>query len=299
MLSVANWGGILLHLRGNVQGYLWAGSKTKFLRFVVGRHDLPFYYPEEVKIQKSFLDAYLKGQDQDGWTTGKVPPVSLRLRKGDVGFNHPEGEKTFPSRDEMEWPIKRTQYTKYFLDSNGGLGPSEATQKEPAVVSYEALGCIEDPKLVQFATQPFQKETEITGHIVAHLNVSVDSAHGGGQEQHPDLDLFVTLRHISPQGNEVFYTGSSGDNVPVCKGWLRVSLRKVNEEHPKNLPFLPYREYLSTDVQPLNNKEVYAVDVELWPTNVVVEEGGKLIFEVSSGDTQGCGKFQHTSAIDR
>lgn len=42
LLSVANWGGINLHLRGNVEGYTWAGSKFKYLRFITGRHDLPF-----------------------------------------------------------------------------------------------------------------------------------------------------------------------------------------------------------------------------------------------------------------
>lgn len=63
LLSVANLGGISLHLRGNVLGYLWAGSEFKYLRFIVGRHDLPFYYPEEVKVQQSFLDAWLKGDD--------------------------------------------------------------------------------------------------------------------------------------------------------------------------------------------------------------------------------------------
>lgn len=39
LLSVANWGGILLHMRGNVHGYLNAGSKNKFLRFITGRHE--------------------------------------------------------------------------------------------------------------------------------------------------------------------------------------------------------------------------------------------------------------------
>lgn len=43
MLSVANLGGITLHLRGNVVGYLEAGSKNKWLHFVSGRHDIPFY----------------------------------------------------------------------------------------------------------------------------------------------------------------------------------------------------------------------------------------------------------------
>ena len=44
LLSVANWGGILLHLRGNVEGWTGAGSRMKYLRFITGRHDLPFYY---------------------------------------------------------------------------------------------------------------------------------------------------------------------------------------------------------------------------------------------------------------
>ena len=53
LLSVANLGGILLHLRGNVMGYLEAGSKNKWLNFISGRHDLPFYLEHYVKLQKS------------------------------------------------------------------------------------------------------------------------------------------------------------------------------------------------------------------------------------------------------
>lgn len=45
--------------------------------------------------------------------------------------------------------------------------------------------------------------------------------------------------------------------------------------------------------------EVYAVDVELWPTNVVVECGGRLVLEVSSGDTAGSGFWGHDDPIDR
>ncbi|KAF7528407.1 hypothetical protein G7054_g10158 [Neopestalotiopsis clavispora] len=297
VLSVANWGGILLHLRGNVQGYLGVSSKNKFLRFIVGRHDLPFYYKEEVEIQKSFLDAYLKGNDSAGWSSGKVAPVSVCLRQGDVGFNNPEAEKQFARREESEWPIARTQYTKYYILADAGL--STAIEPQPvSKISYKALGSLQQPHLVQFTTAPFAETTEITGHITAHLNVSVESS-ADPLPSRQDMDVFVTLRHISPQGNEVFYTGSSGDNVPVCKGWLRVSLRQVKTDHPQHRHYLPYREYLSTDVQPVLNGHVYAVDIELWPTNVVIDKGGKLIFEVSSGDTQGSGLFQHTNPKDR
>ncbi len=103
----------------------------------------------------------------------------------------------------------------------------------------------------------------------------------------------MTLRHIGPNGTEIFYTGTAGDPVPLTKGWLRVSLRKVNKESLKHREWLPYRGYTSRDILPVIPGDVYPVDVEIWPTNVIVEKGGKLMFEVASGDTQGSGIFRH------
>lgn len=299
LLSVGNWGGILLHLRGNLEGYTHAGSQKKWLRMITGRHDLPFYYEQEVAVQQSFLDAFLKGEDRDGWTTGKVPPVDLVLRKGDVPFNNPGEEKKFPRRAENEWPLARTQWSKWYLTMDKGLTPDvqQAQTALPTKFTYKALGTLEDPHLVQFTTDPFAQETEITGPVVAHLSVSSSPEAGGPTPS--DIDIFVTLRHISPAGKEILYTGTAGDGVPLTKGWLRVSLRKVATDHPKNRPYLPWREYLSTDVQPVVVGEIYEVDVEVWATSVVVEEGGKLVFEVASGDTQGSGVFRHDDPLDR
>jgi hypothetical protein len=49
-------GGILLHLRGNILGFVHACSIFKYLRCITGRHNLPFYYEEKIAVQKSFLD---------------------------------------------------------------------------------------------------------------------------------------------------------------------------------------------------------------------------------------------------
>ncbi|KAF5671071.1 hypothetical protein FDENT_11060 [Fusarium denticulatum] len=297
LLSVGNWGGILLHLRGNIEGYIHAGSKFKYLRLITGRHDLPFYYEEEVEIQRSFLDAFLKGEDRVGWSEeGKVAPVSLVLRKGNVGFNDAEKEKAYPRREENEWPIARTQYKKLFLTPEQGLSWDEP-KTERKKITYKALGTLEKPEVVQFSTPAFEAETEITGHVVAHLNVSVSPDPSGPTPS--DIDLFVTLRHFDPSGEEVFYTGTAGDPVPLTKGWLRVSLRKVDQEHSKHREWLPHRNYTSKDVQPVIQGEVYGVDIEVWPTNVIVDKGGKLVFEVSSGDTQGSGIFLHNDPVDR
>ncbi|KAF7588820.1 hypothetical protein BBP40_005174 [Aspergillus hancockii] len=296
LLSVANWGGILLHLRGNVIGYMNAGSEYKYLRFITGRHDLPFYYDEEVELQRSFLDAFLKGEDRAGWSTGQAPKVDVLLRKGNVGFNNTEAERAYSRRTENEWPLARTQYTKFYLTPDSQL-QTGLPQSKLAKVNYRALGTLDDPQLIQFISPAFEQETEITGHIVARLNVSVSPDKGGPLPS--DIDLFLTLRYISPSGDEVYYTGTAGDPVPLTKGWLRVSMRKVNEKHLRHREYLPYRDYFSTNMLPVMPGEVYPVDVEIWPTNIVVEKGGKLVLEVSSGDTQGSGIFQHNDPTDR
>lgn len=298
LLSVANWGGILLHLRGNVQGYMNAGSDLKYLRFITGRHDLPFYYEEEVELQRSFLDAFLRNEDRVGWSEkGKLPPVDVVLRKGDVGFNDAKAEKAYERRTESEWPIARTQYTKFYLAPDQTLSTSPPSV-ENKVVTYEALGTMDNQKLVQFSTAPFDAETEITGHVVAHLCVSACPS-AGADTKPSDIDVFLTLRYISPEGKEVFYTGTAGDPVPLAKGWLRASLRKVETDNPKHREWLPHREYRSTEVQEVVSEKVYELDVEIWPTNVVVEKGGKIVLEVSSGDTQGSGIFTHAHPDDR
>ena len=301
LLSVANWGGILLHLRGNVQGYLHAGSDLKYLRFITGRHDLPLYYDEEVELQRSFLDAFLKNDDRRGWSVkGKLPPVDMALRKGDVGFNDAAAEKAYPRRTESEWPIDRTQYTPYHLTPDMSLTTTPpSTTSEEQIITYPALGTLSNPHLIQFTTPPFPSETEITGHIVAHLSVSCSKASASQPTTPSDIDLFLTLRHLSPSGSEIFYTGTAGDPVPLTKGWLRTSLRKIHADHPRHAPYLPHREYLSTDVQAVQADTVYEVDVEVWPTNVVVEAGGRLVLEVASGDTQGTGIFGHNHPEDR
>lgn len=43
----------------------------------------------------------------------------------------------------------------------------------------------------------------------------------------------------------------------------------------------------------------YELQVEIWPTCVVVEAGASIVCEVATGDTQGCGIFLHHEPTDR
>jgi predicted acyl esterase len=258
-------------------------------------------YHDEVNIQKSFLDAFLKDQDSYGWTVpGKVSPVTLTLRKGNVGFNDAAAESQYAKREETAWPLPSTKYMKYHLGADNSLALTAQASDIEAQISYSALGSVDrKDHFARFETQPFAQETEITGHVQAHLNVSMTPDSSVAANGDKDIDLFVTLRYIDPSSAEVLYTGTAGDGVPLTKGWLRCSMRKIHTENPRHREYMPHREYLSTDVQEVQPEVVYGVDVEVWPTNVVVEKGGKIVFEVASGDTQGCGIFQHDSCVDR
>jgi uncharacterized membrane protein YcfT len=61
----------------------WA---LQFLRFIVGRHDLPFYYSHSARLQLFFLYAFLKDNDHDGWKIWQQARVHLCLCKGTVAW---------------------------------------------------------------------------------------------------------------------------------------------------------------------------------------------------------------------
>ncbi len=128
---------------------------------------------------------------------------------------------------------------------------------------------IDSPQVISFTSSPFQSETEITGHIVAHLNVSV-SRKARRPYSFGHRSVSVPPAHLSIWERDIFTPGRQASLRLLPRVFLRVSLRKTNPEHPFHYPWLPYRGYLSSDVLPVIPNEVYAVDVELWPTNVVL-----------------------------
>src|SRR5207237_10710047 len=104
LLSAANWGGQGLHTRGNFEGFVRSKSKDKWLEVHGGSHWAPFYTDYGVRLQKRFLGYFLKGE-RNGWE--RQPRVQLNVR-------HP-GEQ-FVLRHENEWPLARTQWTRFYLD---------------------------------------------------------------------------------------------------------------------------------------------------------------------------------------
>jgi hypothetical protein len=283
LLSAANWGGVGLHTRGNFEGWLRADSKQKWLEVHGDTHFTHFYSNYGESLQKRFFDHFLKGDDT-GWA--KQPRVSLNIR-------HPN--ERFVLRAENEWPLARTKWTKYFLQPDGGLAPDAPTTE--TTLSYETTSGD-----LTFRTPPLTKSYEITGPVAAKLWVSSETT---------DADLFLVLRLFDPADKEVTFIGSNDPRTPVGLGWLRASQRKLD---PKQS--LPYRPWHSHDEEwPLKPGEPVELDVEVWPTSIVVPPGYRLALTVRGKDYEvdghdaalpnapypmkGVGPFLHIDPDDR
>jgi predicted acyl esterase len=285
LLSSANWGGQGLHPRGNFEGFVRSAGEQKWLEVHGLEHWTEFYTDYGVALQKKFFGHFLKGEDT-GWDG--QPKVLLQVR-------HP-GER-FVERHENEWPLARTQWTKYHLDATD-LTLSDGPAQQDGTVSYAGFG-----DGVTFLTAPVPSPTELTGPLAAKLFVSSATE---------DADLFLVVRVFGPDLKEVVFHGALDPHTPVAQGWLRASHRKLDKE--LTLPYRPYHTH--DEIEPLEPGEVYELDVEIWPTCIVVPPGHRIgltvrgkdyVYPGDISDTgeklagvwSGVGPFKHDDPRDR
>ena len=284
LLSAGNWGGQGLHPRGNFEGYLRAGSAQKWLEVHGDTHFTHFYSQYGSGLQKKFFGHFLKGENT-GWD--KQPRVSLNIRR--------PGEK-FELRAENEWPLARTQWTKYYLQP-ADRGLSTELPNTETTIAYETTG-----DGVTFLTAPLTRDLEITGPVAAKLWLSSDTT---------DADVFLVLRVFDPAGKEVVFVGSNDPRTPVGLGWLRASHRKLDLKQS-----LTYRPWHTHDEEwPLTPGVAVDLDIEIWPTSIVVPAGYRVGLTVRGKDYEydgtdarvahapypmkGVGPFTHTDPKDR
>jgi predicted acyl esterase len=252
LLSSGNWGGHGLHLRGNTEGYVRCASKQKWLELHGLEHWTHFYTDYGRELQLRFFDHFLKGED-NGWD--KEPPVLLNVR-------HVDG--TFVLRKENEWPISRTQWTKLYLDPAGRTLSLDPVDREEAI-AYKAL-----TESVTFS-MVLDRELEITGPAASKLFVSSSTE---------DADIFLVVRVFDPDGKEVTFQGALDPHSPIAHGWLRASHRKLDPV--VSTEFRPFHSH--DERQALTPGQVYELDVEIWPTCLVIPAGYTLALTVQGKD---------------
>ncbi len=174
---------------------------------------------------------------------------------------------------------------------------SAAAPATGSPVDFAALG-----EGLTFSSLPFERQTEITGPLAAKLFVSSSTT---------DADLFLVFRVFAPDGEEVVFQGALDPHTPVGQGWLRASHRRLD---PSLTTF--YRPYHSHDaLEPLTPGEIVELDIEIWPTCIVVPRGYRVALTVRGKDYEysgpaahlsnmknpmrGCGPFVHDDPQDR
>jgi hypothetical protein len=267
-----------------------AASRHKKLRVHAGTHIHPFYTEEGRRDQLRFFDHWLKGIDNG---VLDEPPVKLAIRKG---------RDRAEWRYEREWPLARTQWTRLYFDLTPE-GPAALVAANPTLASTRSYpasslgatgstsaassqvmgGGIPPGMGIALETAPLAEDLEVTGPLAAVLWVSSSTE---------DMDLFLTIRNLDPDGNEVLETGQQGAPVPVAKGWLRVSHRELDPA--LSLPYRPYHKH--TRRLYLTPGEVVRVEVEIWPTSMVFAKGHRIRLDVQPRDGIGSAAYMHYHA---
>lgn len=214
-------------------------------------------------IQLRWFDHYLKGID-----TGmlKEPPVRLFVM----------GENRW--RDENEWPLKRTRYTKVFLHSRGNAnslsGDGALSLAPPADESadhfvydpndpvptrggtslglaagvYDQTEIERRPDVLVYTSDPLESDLEVTGPITMRL-FAASSA--------PDTDFMAKLVDVRPNG----YAHNLAEGVVRTR----------------------FRESLSKPT-PITPGKAYEYGIDLWSASHVFKKGHRIRLEVTSSN---------------
>ena len=204
----------------------------------------------------SSISYYTLGADR--WSTTTVWPPA--------GFEHESWYFAADGSLTRSEPQNSSGADDYTIDFTATTGRHNRwyTNNGSGDVMYPDRAA-EDGKLLTFTSEPFAKDTEITGHPVITLFVSSTQADGA---------FFVYLEDVSPDGKVTYIT----------EGQLRAVMRQESDTPPPYKKPGPHRSELRADALPLVSGEVAELSFELWATSVLISEGHRLRIAVAGAD---------------
>jgi putative CocE/NonD family hydrolase len=134
-------------------------------------------------------------------------------------------------RYENEWPLARTNWTKYYLRSRGRLMTEAPMFNEgPDCFVQQPIDETSQVNSLKYSTVPFSQDIEIIGPLTIKFYASIDQ---------PDTNW-----HLS-----VYEVDAVGKKNPLAGGWLKASHRGINDgssqpweprhDHTRNVPIKP------------------------------------------------------------
>ena len=246
---IGRWTSAYIHLPGSFSAFAHIQAPKK-LMITTPESGVGFNRPwhENHDIVLRWYDHWLKGND-----TGvmKEAPIHLYI----------EGRNEY--RHENEWPLARTQWTKYHLGLQGGLktGQPGWNEKPDRFTSNSLLMPGEKVPALRYATAPLAQDLEITGPIALELHAAIDG---------PDTNWIVELTEV----------GTTGAETRVSIGWLRASHREIDAEQSK--PWQPVHPHTRSD--PVEPGKVIRYSIEIREISHVFRAGNRMQLVVKAQD---------------
>jgi predicted acyl esterase len=249
VLLMARWSGWPIHLAGAFQA--WEGLATTKKMMIMETKETsgprrPWRDHQDIILR--WYDHWLKGND-----TGFMdePPIRLLIK----------GKNEY--RDEQEWPLARTKWTKMYLGPNGTLSLSRAvTEGSGSFKNDPDLPPNQHAPGITFTSAPFDVPTEMTGPVALYVHARLDQT---------DATWIVTVRDVAPDGT----------SRTVTKGWLRASQRELDVE--KSRPYQPYQKHARRET--LEPGQSYEFAVEIRETSNVFLPGHRIALDIKGQDT--------------
>jgi putative CocE/NonD family hydrolase len=214
-------------------------------------------------VELRWFDHWLKGND-----TGlmREPPIKIFVM----------GENVW--REEQEWPLARTQYTRYYFGSqgaanslhgNGRLSLDPPAQESPDTFVYDPhdpvptrggnalvipMGVYDQRPVEErrdvlcYTSEPLAEALEITGPILVKLYAASSAL---------DTDFTAKLAAVRPDG----YAQNLADGIIRAR----------------------YRESRANP-SPITPGVVYEYTIDLWSTSVVLQAGYRLRVDIASAN---------------
>ncbi len=255
LLSTANWGGQGLHPRGNFEGFVRAAGKDKWLEVHGARALDPLLHRLRRRPAEAVLRPLPQGRGHrlgpaaPGAAAGAPPRRALRrAARGRVAAGaHASGRSsTSTPRTARSATRRRSRRARSPI---AGFGDG-----------------------VTFLTAPLkQPRRRSPGRWRRSSGCLVRTE---------DADLFLVVRVFAPDLKEVVFQRRARSAHAGGTGWLRASHRKLDQK--LTLPYRPYHTH--DELQPMKPGTVYELDVEIWPTCIVVPAGHRIALTVRGKD---------------
>jgi predicted acyl esterase len=252
-LICGTWADHGVHTRGSFRAFRKISSEHKWL-YTHGRQKWAEFYASEARTyRKLFFDHFLKGIDD---RILSIPRVRMEVR---------ETLEKYTVRWENEFPLARTEYLELYLDATDGKLKLNNNSRGSKVTYDSAKGKAE------FVVY-FEEDTELTGYFSLKVWVSPNESN--------DMDLFVTLRKLDRNGNQVLFDNCHVPGKwPLALGWLRLSHRGLEEG--KSTPWEPYLKSVVGLGEKVKAGEIVPCEIPILPTSTLFRKGESLKLDIS------------------